>query len=131
MPRILIVDDDECFRTVLRETLERAGYEVLEAEDGETGLKLHHRERPDLVITDIVMPGKAGLELIAEIRRDFPGTRIIAMSGGGQANPYSYLNMARENGAESIFLKPIDREAFLAKVRDMVGEPDSPETVTT
>lgn len=123
MARILIVDDDEHFRTMLRMTLTRAGYEVLEAEDGDAALEVFHTKGPDLVITDIVMPGKEGLEFIMELHKEFPSTHIIAISGGGRANPYSYLSMAKNLGAESVFVKPLDREALLARVRELVDGP--------
>lgn len=130
MVRILLVDDDEHFRTMLRMTLERAGYEVLEADDGDTALERFHTEAPDLVITDIVMPRKEGLEFIMELRGEFPNARIIAVSGGGRANPYSYLTMARGMGAEAVFVKPINREALLKKVRELAGEPQASEELT-
>jgi len=130
MARILVVDDDEHFRTMLRMTLERAGYEVLEADDGDSALERFHTEAPDLVITDIVMPRKEGLEFIMELHEEFPSAHIIAISGGGRANPYSYLSMAKGLGAECVFVKPLDREALLAKVRELVGEPEPSEELT-
>lgn len=122
MARILLVDDDVHFRTMLRITCERAGFEVIEAEDGDAALESFRSANPDLVVTDIVMPGKQGLELIADLRRECPHSRIIAMSGGGHANPYSYLSMAKGSGVDAVFVKPLNREDFLAKVRELTGE---------
>jgi CheY-like chemotaxis protein len=87
MALILIIDDDNQFRAMLREMLERTGYEFLEASDGKEGLKLY-RENP----TDLIMPEKEGIETIIELRRDFPDVKIIAISGGGQIDAEQYLS---------------------------------------
>jgi len=89
MARILVIDDDIQILEMLGQTLEREGYEVVDALDGKEGMRLYREAPTDLVITDIVMPEKEGVETIMELKRDFPDVKIIAMSGGGQINSES------------------------------------------
>jgi CheY-like chemotaxis protein len=114
MPRILLVDDDDQVRTMLRVTLERAGYEITEANNGYKALGvLRSSGVPDLIITDIVMPDMEGLEMIRQIRKDLPDVKIIAISGGGRISPDNYLNYARSFGAAFGLTKPVDRQELL------------------
>lgn len=120
MSRILIIDDDDQVRGFLRHLFTREGYEVDEAADGAEGLK-HFRAAPsDVVITDIIMPEREGIEVITELRRQSPKTRIIAISGGGRIGPESYLPLAREFGAARTFAKPLDKNELLAAVRELL-----------
>ncbi len=121
MARILVIDDDPQIRTLLRKILERAGYEVIDAEDGVAGTDLYRESPTDLVITDILMPGKSGWEAILELRRDFPDVKIIAISGGGKLGPFSYLMMAKRFGARHIFSKPLQRNTLLAAVNELIS----------
>src|SRR5258706_15101020 len=100
MASILLVDDDEQLRTMLSEVLKRAGHEVQTACDGNEAIRMYGRNPTDLVITDLIMPDKEGLEMIREIRRGFPTVRIIAMSGGGRNGPADYLALAERFGAQ-------------------------------
>src|ERR1700687_3029083 len=109
MASILLVDDDEQFRNMLSETLKGAGYQVLEARDGAEGLKFYREHGTDLIITDLIMPEKEGLELIQEFRCNDPEVKIIAMSGGGRHGPYDYLKMAKTFGARLVMAKPFSR----------------------
>ena len=84
MKKILIADDEAPMRMVMRALLEDGDYEVLEAGDGNEAIRIVEDDAPDLLITDILMPGKAGIETIKELRQDHPNLRIIAMSGGGR-----------------------------------------------
>ncbi len=120
MARILIIDDDAQLRKMLRQTLERAGYGVEEAPDGMEGMKIYRQEPMDLIITDLIMPEKDGIETIIELRKGFPEVKIIAMSGGGRIGPEDYLNMAKGLGAMRIFSKPIEREELLKAVRELL-----------
>ena len=121
MAQILIIDDDDQLRLMLRKTLERSGYEVVEAPNGKEGIK-RFREMPcDLVITDLIMPEKEGIETIVELKKDFPDVKIIAISGGDRSKPESYLNLAKQLGAKRVFPKPIDREELLNAVRELLG----------
>src|SRR5688572_234064 len=84
MQRILVIDDDEQVRALLYEILDRAGFKVVEATNGVEGLKLYRAQPADLVITDLIMPEKEGVETILELRREFPDVRVVAISGGGR-----------------------------------------------
>ncbi len=119
MKRILVIEDDGHMRGMLRDMLEIAGYEVLEASNGREGLRLFQRNGVDLVITDIIMPEKEGLETIAEFRRDFPALKIIAISGGGQIDSNKYLRIARIMGAEKIYSKPFRVTELLGGVQEL------------
>ena len=121
MPRVLVVDDDDEVREMLRQMLERQGYEVTTAADGQRGIARYREDPADLIVLDIVMPEKEGLETIMELRRDDPGVKIIAISGGGRIGPQSYIEVARALGAQRTFAKPLDRQEFLAAVRDLAG----------
>lgn len=122
MTRILVIDDEESIREMLRAMLEREGYDVLDASNGAEGIKLCVNDPADLLITDIIMPEKDGMETIVEFRREFPDTKIIAISGGDRVEPGAYLEMAKKLGAADTFTKPFEREEILAAVRNLVGE---------
>jgi CheY-like chemotaxis protein len=106
MPRILIIDDEEELRLILREALEYVGYEVVEAGNGEEGLQHYRAAPPDLIITDMAMPGKNGLETIGELRRVDPYIKIIAISGGSSIGPGDVLEIAKQLGANRVLRKP-------------------------
>lgn len=121
MTRILIIDDDVQVLDMLRQTLENEGYEIITAPNGKEGAHLYREDPADLVITDIIMPEKEGLETIIELKKDFPDVKIIAISGGGKSNPEEYLQMAKMLGAKHIFAKPVEREELLKAVRECGG----------
>jgi CheY-like chemotaxis protein len=121
MPRILVIDDDAHVRDMLRQALERVGYEVACAADAEAATALYQDKKTDLIITDIVMPEKDGMEVITEFKRNLPETKIIAISGGAKIGPYSYLMMAQRLGADKIFAKPVDRGELLAAVQQLLN----------
>jgi CheY-like chemotaxis protein len=83
MAHILMIDDDEVLRATIRRVLERAGHRVTEAENGDVGMRIVQGETPDLVITDLLMPEKEGIETIQELREGFPEIPIVAVSGAG------------------------------------------------
>lgn len=122
MERILVVDDDASIRTVLRNILEHEGYDVIVAPNGKVAIELNRQKQADLVITDILMPEKDGVETIVELKEEYPKTRLIAMSGGGHLGPEFYLQIAKTLGVTGIFGKPIEREKLLALIRESVGE---------
>lgn len=101
--------------------LERPGYKVLEAPNGKEGIKLFREYPVDLIITDLLMPEKDGIEVIMELKRDFPDVNIIAISGGGHVGAEDYLHMAEKLGVQYTLAKPFDREALLKAVRDLMG----------
>ena len=114
MYTILLVDDDQLFGEMLKKTLHHAGYEVLRAYNGVQALRIYTPESVDLVLTDLVMPEKEGIELILELRRLHPEVKIIAMSGGGQNGKYDYLPMAQRLGAVHTLAKPFSLHELLA-----------------
>ena len=120
MKSILIIDDDEQIRTALRMLLEQSGYEVISAPDGKKGLKLYHDKPTDLIITDLIMPEKEGIETIMELRREFPDVKIIAISGGGSNDPEVLLHVAKTLGAERTIAKPFNNEDLLKAIRDLL-----------
>ncbi len=120
MALILIIDDDLKIREVLRQILEHSGYDVMEASDGEEGIRLYRERQPDLVIMDIVMPRKDGLETITDLRVEFPASKIIAISGGGRLDSKLYLELAEGFGANRLLAKPFGHEELLKAVKDLL-----------
>ncbi len=118
MARVLIIDDSDQIRLSIRMALEDAGYEVEEAADGNVGIQLYKENPADLIISDLIMPDKEGLETITELLKNFPESKIIAISGDCRIDPGSYLFIAKKLGALRTFSKPID----LAELIDAVGE---------
>lgn len=121
MSRILLADDDHQVRNMLKLTLEREGHEVVEAEDGVQAVARYHPDSIDLVITDIVMPEKEGIETIMELRSIDAHVKIIAISGGGRINPDDYLSWARRFGVKKTFTKPVNREKLLEAINELLG----------
>ncbi len=119
--RILVIDDEEEVREILKQMLELDGYEVLTAENGNQGLKLFRKHQIDLVITDIIMPEKEGIETIIELRNEKSDVKIISISGGGRINPIDYLAMAKKLGAVKSFTKPFERKKLLKAVEELLG----------
>jgi CheY-like chemotaxis protein len=126
MKRILLVDDVEDFRQTISKTLERAGYEVQTAPDGAAALQLYHQHPVDLIIIDLLMPGKEGLETIMELRQLQPALKIIAMSGGGRIDARDYLTMATTLGATTALEKPFTSQELLQTVASLWREPEPP-----
>jgi DNA-binding NtrC family response regulator len=116
MATILVIDDDVSICAVFKEILERRGFSVLIAADGIQGLAAFYRYRPDVVITDILMPGKEGIEVIIEMHRTNPCTKIIAISGGGRVGAPEFLDIAKKFGACETLAKPIGAEKLVQGV---------------
>lgn len=115
MATILIIDDDDLIRVLLRSALEAAGYEVMEAANGRQGLDLYRQRPMDLVITDIVMPEMNGLDMLLALTREFLNAKVIAISGaGGEKN---VLDVASLLGARQTFQKTFSMPHLLAAVR--------------
>ncbi len=119
--RILVADDDEGVRKATSDTLQHAGYEVAVAQDGNELLLEYRKQTADLVLCDLFMPGKDGLELIGELLKDFPQAKIIAMSGGGYSGVLSVLQVARHLGARDILAKPFGNAKLLEVVRRVLA----------
>lgn len=122
MASILVIDDEENVRDVLQIFFKKKGYTVFTAPDGRAGLNVCKEMPVDVVITDIVMPEMEGLETIREIKKQFPCTKIVAISGGGQIEPESYLQMAKRLGAQRVFTKPFDLNAMHGAIEDLLQE---------
>jgi DNA-binding response OmpR family regulator len=124
LARILIIDDEELLRETIAQVLDDAGFDTREASDGEKGIAEFRKSRPDLVITDILMPTKEGIETIRELRRLSSGVKIIAMSGGGNVLKTSYLDVARQLGANVVLKKPFEMRALLDAVNTCLERTD-------
>jgi DNA-binding response OmpR family regulator len=112
---ILIIDDEEPIRALLRFALEAAGYQVTEAANGRQGLDLYRQRQTDLIIADMLMPELNGLDLILELTREFLHAKVIAISGaGGEQN---VLDVAKLLGARQTFEKPFSIPQLLDAVR--------------
>jgi YesN/AraC family two-component response regulator len=122
MARVLIIDDEPTLRATLRDMLEDDGYDVLDAPDGEKGLVLLRHNAVDVVLTDIMMPEKEGLETIQEIKQAHPTARIVAMSGGGTTGNLSYLNIADKLGAHHVLAKPFARQDLLSALQKVLAD---------
>ena len=120
MANILIIDDDNQFRTMLRKMIERNGHEVVEASDGKEGIKRYRKNPTDLIITDLIMPEKDGVETIQELKKDFPNIKIIAISGGGRLGPQDYLHIAKMLGAQRTLTKPIELPELLKAIDELL-----------
>jgi DNA-binding response OmpR family regulator len=121
MIRILVVDDDFQMREMLGVILERKGYDVKTAPDGKAAMQLQSKKPFDIVITDIIMPEKEGLETISDLRRGYPQLKIIAISGGGRHRPEGYLELARQLGADRVLAKPFGSWEILGAVRELAS----------
>jgi DNA-binding response OmpR family regulator len=131
MPRILVIDDDRDVCDSIARLLAHSGYEVLTAYDGASGLELCRKELPDVVLTDIIMPGQHGAEVIRSLRSSFPTIGIIAISGGGNAaiagyqpgaiKTAAYMAAAESAGAHFCLTKPFEREHLLNGIRALLA----------
>jgi DNA-binding response OmpR family regulator len=118
--RVLIIDDDADLRTLIRAYLEEDGFEVATAADGREGLLAQRRAPAEVVVTDIFMPGKEGIETVFDLQREFPEARIIAMSGGtNAARGTDYLGLARRLGARKTLAKPFSLRQLADAVREV------------
>ncbi len=122
MNSVLIIEDDDFVQKMLKQTFERAGYEVATAPNGRIGIKLYQNKPYDVVITDLIMPDMEGIETITHLRKDNPDVKVIAISGGGRNKPDDYLHMAEKLGASRTFTKPVNRQELLTAVKEMVPQ---------
>ena len=122
MARILIVDDNDDIRSMLELILRREGFDVASARDGEQALALYAERGADIVITDLFMPERDGIETIVALRERYPDTKIIAMSGWQSQRGPDYLAVAREIGAAGTLRKPFEPRELLRLVRRIGAE---------
>lgn len=121
MKRILVIDDEPMLCDLYKTALNGAGYQVYVASNGAEGIRMFRQEPCDLVITDIFMPEKEGIETIMELKTEFAGVRIIAISGGGAMKRQMTLNMAKDLGADRIMEKPIKIRNLIDTVADVLA----------
>ncbi len=120
MAKILLVDDDKLVRTSLAYALEDAGYDVVQAENGDLGLEALARETFDLVVLDILMPEREGIETIRDIRKKWPTLPVLAISGGDKTGWSDFLRMASTLGANDTMAKPFTASDFVARVKRLL-----------
>ena len=121
MAKILVIDDDELVRTTIKAALELADYEVVEAVDGQEGVNTFQTGGFDLVITDIIMPEKEGIETIIELRQHDPAVKIIAISGGGRTSNQIFLDVAKKFGAVDVLAKPFTPKQLVAMIQKVLA----------
>tara|TARA_E500000318_G_scaffold55810_1_gene51854 strand:+ start:22504 stop:22869 length:366 start_codon:yes stop_codon:yes gene_type:complete len=121
MSAILVVDDDKSLRDLLSVVLRERGYDVETAEEGSAALELMAHARFEMVISDIIMPGKEGMETIKEIRTLYPDVQIIAMSTGGSVGNSHVLEYARMIGAHETIRKPVELPNLITTVERMLS----------
>src|SRR6266508_3819351 len=117
MARIIVIDDQEPIRRIVRRALEKEGHEVLEASDGEIGEQLLERSPADVVITDIFMPGQDGIVTLRQIRKRFPAVKVIVISGGDSSGMLDLRQDAELLGAVKSLQKPFNAREIMDKVR--------------
>ncbi len=118
---VLLIEDDDFVKNMLKQTFEREGYTVATAANGRIGIRLYESNPFDVVITDLIMPDMEGIETITHLRKINPKVKVIAISGGGRNRPDDYLHLAAKLGAVKTFVKPVDRNALLDAVRELVS----------
>ena len=126
MAKIYVFDDEESILMMLKKLLEREGHEIVTATNGKEGIELFEKGKPDLLITDIIMPEKEGLETILQLRKKFPDLKIIAISGGGRIGPDEYLPVAKLLGASAVFQKPLIPKEFLQTIANLLSKDKNP-----
>jgi CheY-like chemotaxis protein len=118
--KILVVDDNPALLEMLKESLEENGYDVAFTYDGKEATKLFAEFKPDIVLTDIVMPGVDGIELLISLRNINSDIKIMAMSGGNKGHAETYLHMAEKLGANKIITKPFEISELLRRLDTLV-----------
>ncbi len=125
MASILIIDDDSQVCELLQHALEEEGHVVHSALNGVEGIIQYRQYRPELVVVDILMPEKEGLETILDLRREFPNVLMIAMSGASEGTKINLLELAQQLGAQHRLTKPFQLETVVKLVNTALGKPGS------
>jgi DNA-binding response OmpR family regulator len=121
MTKIVLIDDDNDLRDMVKHLLEREEYQVYATGDGNLGIKYVREEKPALLITDILMPDKEGLEIINELRQSGSDLKILAVSGGGVIGASNCLSLANGLGADKVLPKPFHNAELLKAVRELIS----------
>ena len=124
--KVLVIDDEQAVRYALTRILESNGYEVVTAADGVLGVAMFRTHRPDLVITDLIMPEQEGIQTIQQLRKDDPAIKILAISGGGRLVNIDFLQLAASLGADDVLAKPFETRELLTAVRNLLAERAEP-----
>jgi CheY-like chemotaxis protein len=119
--QILLVDDEDMVRMQIRSSLELEGHQVREASNGREAIDMLNGYKPDLMITDILMPEKEGIETIMEVRQKYADIKIIAISGGVRTDNMDFLKIAKRLGADLALPKPFGRQQLLTLVNQLLG----------
>jgi len=120
---VLVIDDSEAVRRSVEQILSDAGYFAIIASSGSEGLRLWQETMPELVIADVMMPERDGIEMMMEMRREDPTVKILAMTGFRHSGSVDFPEMLRRLGADDVLLKPLAPEVLLAKVDRLVSLP--------
>ena len=120
MARILVIDDQEPIRRIVRRALEQDGHQVSDADDGEVGMQMLRRGGADVVITDIFMPGQDGIVTLRQIRKEFPDVKVIVISGGDSSGMLDLRKDAELLGAVKTLPKPFTAREIINLVRSVL-----------
>jgi CheY-like chemotaxis protein len=121
MASVLVVDDDEMIREVIRRALERGGHEVVEAAEGSEGLRKLKERTVDLMIVDVMMPKKGGIETLMELRRNQPAMKTIVITGKVDTDSASFKNLIHAFGVSRVFSKPFDLNELSSTVEQLLA----------
>ena len=122
MAKILLIDDNDEIQAVFCQFLTGMGHEIIQAGNGKQGLKMIEESRPDLVITDIMMPEMDGLEILMQLRSMHDSVPVIAISGGMHTLPVNFLQQAKLFGARYVFEKPVPLDVLRNAVTELLGD---------
>jgi CheY-like chemotaxis protein len=123
MASILIVDDDPTVRLIARELLRDGDHAVVEAADGDLAMAVIAAVPLDLIVLDLLMPNRDGLEVLRHVKASYPDIRVLAVSSGGRIGAVSYLETARVFGADGVMMKPLRLDTFASMVEALLGIP--------
>lgn len=124
LPHILVIDDDELIRSLVKEVLSRNNYQIDEAENGKVGLQKCKSQEYDLIITDIVMPEMEGISLIQKLNEFHQGIPVIAMTGNAHGRMEEFLELSQQLGANAVLAKPLQIDEIISTVDSLLKNSD-------
>jgi YesN/AraC family two-component response regulator len=119
---ILVVDDEPMIREGLKVALEMEGHKAVTASDGIEAMRMFYEQKPQLVITDIIMPESDGIEVICTVKEKNPDVKILAISGGGRISAKDHLKIAKQLGATGVLAKPFSTEELICEINKLFAE---------